>query len=62
MNQLKLESGSQFHRFFTMKKEQDNYKDIQVIRKLDNTMVQHNYLQIKPDSGYYLFRNVKAAE
>ena len=32
-----------------LKKEQDGYKDIQVIRKLDNTMVQHNYLQIKQD-------------
>ncbi|MDD2306743.1 MAG: conjugal transfer protein MobC [Prolixibacteraceae bacterium] len=32
-----------------LKKEQDNYKDIQVIRKLDNTMVQRNYLQIKQD-------------
>lgn len=30
-------------------KEQDSYKDIQVIRKLDNTMVQRNYLQIKQD-------------
>ncbi|MDD2307187.1 MAG: conjugal transfer protein MobC [Prolixibacteraceae bacterium] len=32
-----------------LKKEQDSYKDIQVIRKLDNTMVQRNYLQIKQD-------------
>ncbi len=32
-----------------LKKEQDSYKDIQIIRKLDNTMVQHNYLQIKQD-------------
>jgi len=32
-----------------LKKEQDAYKDIQVIRKLDNTMVQGNYLQIKQD-------------
>ena len=32
-----------------MKKEQDGYNDIQVIRKLDNTMVQRNYLQIKQD-------------
>ncbi len=30
-----------------LKTEQDNYKDIEVIRKLDNTMVQRNYLQIK---------------
>jgi len=32
-----------------LKKEQDSYKDIQAIRKLDNTMVQRNYLQIKQD-------------
>jgi TusA-related sulfurtransferase len=32
-----------------LKKEQDNYKDIAVIRKLDNSMVQRNYLQIKQD-------------
>ena len=32
-----------------LKKEQDAYQDIQVIRKLDNTMVQRNYLQIKQD-------------
>ena len=33
----------------TLKKKQDDYRDIQVIRKLDNTMVQRNYLQIKQD-------------
>jgi type IV secretory pathway TraG/TraD family ATPase VirD4 len=32
-----------------LKKEQDSYKDIPVIRKLDNAMVQRNYLQIKQD-------------
>jgi hypothetical protein len=32
-----------------LKKEQDNYKDIPSIRRLDNTMVQQNYLQIKRD-------------
>ena len=32
-----------------LKREQDGYKDIQVIRKLDNGMVQRNYLQIKQD-------------
>lgn len=32
-----------------LKKEQDSYRDIQVIRKLDTTMVQRNYLQIKQD-------------
>jgi len=30
-----------------LKKEQEAYKNIRVIRKLDNTMVQRNYLQIK---------------
>lgn len=33
----------------SLKKEQDNYKEIPVIRKLDNAMVQRNYLQIKQD-------------
>jgi hypothetical protein len=32
-----------------LKIEQDNYKDIPPIRRLDNTMVQQNYLQIKRD-------------
>lgn len=32
-----------------LKREQDAYKNIQVIRKLDHTMVQRNYLQIKQD-------------
>lgn len=32
-----------------LKKEQENYKDIEIVRKLDNTMVQRNYLQIKQD-------------
>jgi len=32
-----------------LKQEQDNYKEIPVIRKLDNAMVQRNYLQIKQD-------------
>lgn len=32
-----------------LKKEQDNYKDIPVIRQIDNTMVQLNYLQVKQD-------------
>lgn len=31
------------------RREQENYKDIEVIRKLDNGMVQRNYLQIKQD-------------
>lgn len=32
-----------------LKKEQDSYVDIPVIRKVDNSMVQRNYLQIKKD-------------
>ncbi|MBE7171485.1 MAG: YWFCY domain-containing protein [Williamsia sp.] len=32
-----------------LKKEQESYKEIPVIRLLDNMMVQHNYLQIKQD-------------
>jgi len=32
-----------------LKKEQENYKEIPVVRRLDNTMVQRNYLQIKQD-------------
>jgi len=33
----------------SLKQEQDNYKEIPVIRTLDNGMVQRNYLQIKQD-------------
>jgi hypothetical protein len=32
-----------------LKKEQDKYEEIPVIRKIDNSMVQRNYLQIKQD-------------
>jgi len=32
-----------------LKEEEDSYKDIAVIRKIDNSMVQKNYLQIKQD-------------
>jgi hypothetical protein len=32
-----------------LKKEQEGYKDIPVIRKLNNAMVQRNYFQIKQD-------------
>ncbi len=32
-----------------LKQEQESYKEIPVIRKLDNAMVQRNYLQIKQD-------------
>ena len=32
-----------------LKKDQDSYKEIPIIRKLDNAMVQRNYLQIKQD-------------
>ena len=33
----------------SLKKEQDAYQDIAPVRKIDNTMVQRNYLQIKQD-------------
>lgn len=33
----------------TLKKEEDNYKEIPSVRKLDNAMIQRNYLQIKQD-------------
>lgn len=32
-----------------LKKEQDNYQEIAPIRKIDSTMVQRNYLQVKQD-------------
>lgn len=32
-----------------LKKEEENYKDIPMVRKLDNSMIQRNYLQIKQD-------------
>lgn len=32
-----------------LKKEEDNYKEIPTVRKLDNIMIQRNYLQIKQD-------------
>jgi hypothetical protein len=32
-----------------LKKEQDSYKEIPAIKKLDNTIIQRNYLQIKQD-------------
>ncbi|WP_163408100.1 conjugal transfer protein MobC [Flavobacterium ajazii] len=38
-----------------LKKEQDNYIDIPIIRKVDNAMVQRNYLQIKKDIKDIIF-------
>lgn len=38
-----------------LKKEQDNYVDIPIIRKVDNAMVQRNYLQIKKDIKEIIF-------
>ncbi len=32
-----------------LKKEQNNYQDIPVIRKIDISVIQRNYLQIKQD-------------
>ncbi len=37
-----------------LKKEEENYKEIPVIRKLDNNMIQRNYLQIKQDIQYII--------
>ncbi|RRJ90770.1 conjugal transfer protein MobC [Flavobacterium macacae] len=33
----------------SLKSEQDGYREIEVIRRIDNSMVQHNYLQVKAD-------------
>jgi hypothetical protein len=32
-----------------LKKEQENYKEIPAFKKLDNAIIQRNYLQIKED-------------
>lgn len=32
-----------------LQKEEDHYKDIAIIRKIDTAMVQRNYLQVKQD-------------
>ncbi len=32
-----------------LKQEQNDYKEIPIIRKLDNGVVQRNYLQVKQD-------------
>ncbi|CAM3970767.1 hypothetical protein FLSI110296_06280 [Flavobacterium sinopsychrotolerans] len=32
-----------------LKKEENHYKDIAIIRKIDTAMVQRNYLQVKQD-------------
>lgn len=37
-----------------LKKEQKNYKNIPVIRWLNNAMVERNYLQIKQDVQYII--------
>ena len=46
---LKAFHGEILNDHDALKKEQDAYKDIPPICKLDNTMVQQNYLQIKQD-------------
>jgi hypothetical protein len=33
----------------TLKKEEDSYQDIAPIRKIDNSMIQRNYMQVKQD-------------
>ncbi|WP_409415746.1 conjugal transfer protein MobC [Flavobacterium sp. PS2] len=46
---LKIFHSEIINDHLALKKEQDNYKDIPIIRKVDNTMVKRNYLQIKQD-------------
>jgi hypothetical protein len=41
-----------------LKEEEDSYKDIAVIRKIDNSMVQKNYLQIKQDIQYIIHAEI----
>jgi hypothetical protein len=47
--ELKTFHGNIINNHDHLKKEQDNYEDIPVIRKIDNSIVQRNYLQIKQD-------------
>lgn len=47
--ELKAFHGEILNDHEALKTEQENYKDIEIIRKLDNGMVQRNYLQIKQD-------------
>lgn len=47
--ELKAFHGEIINDHQALKQEQENYKDINVIRKLDEGMVQQNYLQIKRD-------------
>jgi len=32
-----------------LKEDEENYKEIEMIRTIDNSMVQRNYLQVKQD-------------
>lgn len=47
--ELKAFHGAILNDHRALKKEQESDKDIPVIRRLDNAMIQHNYLQIKQD-------------
>jgi len=47
--ELKIFHSEILHNHKALKQEQDNYKEIPVNRKLDNSMIQRNYLQIKQD-------------
>jgi hypothetical protein len=47
--ELKAFHGEILNDHEALKKDQDSYKEIPIIRKLDNAMVQRNYLQIKQD-------------
>ena|GEM_PF-6273706 len=59
---LRQKNNTQYLNFFNnheaLKKEQDSYKDIPVIRKLDNAMVQKKLFADKTGcTGYYSGRN-----
>jgi hypothetical protein len=47
--ELKAFHGEIINDHQALKQEQENYKEINVIRKLDDGMIQRNYLQIKRD-------------
>ena len=47
--ELKAFHGSIINDHEDLKKEQENYKELPLIRKLDHLIVQRNYLQVKQD-------------
>lgn len=46
---LKISYGEILNDHDALKKEQDSYKQLSVIRQVDNGMIQQNYMQIKQD-------------